>query len=82
MDYQKLLLILKMDKIHAYEAELTAYLFEQLAQIPQIRIYGPKPNAEGEGRAALAISHQNPHTVGNAHPTYSMATPRKLSKIK
>jgi cysteine desulfurase/selenocysteine lyase len=43
-----------MDKIHAYEAELTAYLFEQLAQIPQIRIYGPKPNAEGEGRAALA----------------------------
>ncbi|MBD2692923.1 cysteine desulfurase [Anabaena catenula] len=43
-----------MDKIHAYEAELTAYLFAQLKQIPQIRIYGPKPNAEGEGRAALA----------------------------
>jgi len=43
-----------MDKIHAYEAELTAYLFAQLAQIPQIRIYGPKPNAQGEGRAALA----------------------------
>jgi cysteine desulfurase/selenocysteine lyase len=43
-----------MDKIHAYEAELTAYLFEQLAQIPQIRIYGPKPDVNGEGRAALA----------------------------
>ncbi|WP_017655178.1 cysteine desulfurase [Fortiea contorta] len=43
-----------MDKIHAYEAELTAYLFQQLAQIPQIRIYGPKPDANGEGRAALA----------------------------
>ena len=43
-----------MDKIHGYEAELTAYLFAQLAQIPQIRIYGPKPNAQGEGRAALA----------------------------
>ncbi|MBW4674762.1 MAG: cysteine desulfurase [Desmonostoc geniculatum HA4340-LM1] len=43
-----------MDKIHAYEAELTAYLFQQLEQIPQIRIYGPKPNAQGEGRAALA----------------------------
>lgn len=43
-----------MGKIHAYEAELTAYLFEKLAQIPQIRIYGPKPNAQGEGRAALA----------------------------
>ena len=43
-----------MDKIHSYEAELTAYLFAQLAQIPEIRIYGPKPNAQGEGRAALA----------------------------
>ncbi|BAZ30676.1 SufS subfamily cysteine desulfurase [Cylindrospermum sp. NIES-4074] len=43
-----------MDKIHAYEAELTAYLFQQLEQIPQIRIYGPKPDAKGEGRAALA----------------------------
>ncbi|MDZ7960075.1 MAG: cysteine desulfurase [Aulosira sp. DedQUE10] len=43
-----------MDKIHAYEAELTAYLFHQLEQIPQVRIYGPKPDAKGEGRAALA----------------------------
>ncbi|MBD2137297.1 cysteine desulfurase [Anabaena sp. FACHB-1237] len=43
-----------MDQIHAYEAQLTAYLFEQLTQIPQIRIYGPKPDAHGEGRAALA----------------------------
>jgi cysteine desulfurase/selenocysteine lyase len=43
-----------MDKIHAYEAELTAYLFQQLEQIPQVRIYGPKPDANGKGRAALA----------------------------
>ncbi|MFH7030409.1 MAG: cysteine desulfurase [Heteroscytonema crispum UTEX LB 1556] len=43
-----------MDKIHAYEAELTAHLFKQLEQIPQVRIYGPKPDANGEGRAALA----------------------------
>ncbi|MGH1392981.1 MAG: cysteine desulfurase [Trichormus sp.] len=43
-----------MDKIHAYEAELTAYLFQELAKIPQVRIYGPKPDGRGEGRAALA----------------------------
>ncbi len=43
-----------MDKIHACEAQLTAYLFQQLEKIPQIKIYGPKPNAKGEGRAALA----------------------------
>jgi len=52
-----------MDKIHAYEAELTAYLFEQLQQIPEIRIYGPKPDAKGEGRAALAA-----FTAGEVHP--------------
>lgn len=43
-----------MDKIHAYEAELTAYLFQQLHQVPEVRLYGPQPNADGSGRAALA----------------------------
>lgn len=52
-----------MDKIHAYEAELTAYLFEQLRQIPEVRLYGPQPNANGEGRAALAS-----FTAGDVHP--------------
>ncbi|MBD2250180.1 cysteine desulfurase [Nostoc parmelioides] len=43
-----------MDKIHAYEAELTAYLWQKLEQIPQITLYGPTPDSHGEGRAALA----------------------------
>lgn len=51
-----------MDKIHGWEAELTGYLFEKLSQIPQLTIYGPKPNADGEGRAALAS-----FTVENLH---------------
>ncbi len=42
-----------MDKIHAYEEELTAYLFKKLAEIPNLRIYGPKPTKDGQGRAAL-----------------------------
>ncbi|MGA9381608.1 MAG: aminotransferase class V-fold PLP-dependent enzyme, partial [Phormidium sp.] len=48
---------------HAYEAELTAYLFEQLRQIPEIRIYGPQANSTGENRAALAS-----FTSGDVHP--------------
>ncbi len=52
-----------MDKIHAYEAELTAYLYQQLRQIPEIRVYGPQPTATGEGRAALAA-----FTAGDVHP--------------
>ncbi|MBR8831839.1 MAG: SufS family cysteine desulfurase [Chlorogloea purpurea SAG 13.99] len=43
-----------MDNIHAYEEELTGYLFKKLGEIPGLRIYGPKPTAEGKGRAALA----------------------------
>jgi cysteine desulfurase / selenocysteine lyase len=43
-----------MDKIYAYEEELTAYLFEKLLAIPQLKIYGVKPDKEGKGRAALA----------------------------
>jgi cysteine desulfurase/selenocysteine lyase len=54
---------LGMDKIHTYEEELTAYLFEQLAQIPEVQTYGPKPNADGSGRAALAA-----FTTGEVHP--------------
>ena len=43
-----------MDNIHAYEAQLTAYLFKKLETIPNLRIYGAKPDKNGEGRAALA----------------------------
>jgi cysteine desulfurase/selenocysteine lyase len=52
-----------MDKIHAYEEELTAYLFQRLAELPEVRIYGPKPTEDGKGRAALAS-----FTVGAVHP--------------
>ncbi len=51
-----------MDKIHAYEQELTAYLFKKLAEIPEIKIYGPKPEADGSGRVALAA-----FTAGDIH---------------
>jgi cysteine desulfurase / selenocysteine lyase len=54
---------LGMDRIHAYEEELTAYLFQQLQQLPEVRLYGPKPNPDGSGRAALAS-----FTVGGIHP--------------
>ncbi len=52
-----------MDNICAYEHELTAYLFQQLSQLPDIQIYGPRPDADGAGRAALAS-----FTAGAVHP--------------
>jgi cysteine desulfurase / selenocysteine lyase len=47
-----------MPEIHAYEQELSVYLYQQLAKIPQIRTYGPKSH-----RAALAA-----FTAGEVHP--------------
>ena len=52
-----------MDAIHNYEQELTAYLFKQLNTIPEVRVYGPQPQANGSGRAALAS-----FTTGAVHP--------------
>jgi cysteine desulfurase/selenocysteine lyase len=59
---------LGMDKIHAYEAELTAYLFKRLQEIPQLQTLGPRPLNNGEGRAALAA-----FTVAEVHP-HDLAT--------
>lgn len=43
-----------MEAIEAYEHHLCAYLFQQLATVPQLTLYGPQPQADGQGRAALA----------------------------
>ncbi len=54
---------LGMDKIHAYEQELTSYLWAQLLQIPEVQLYGPRPNSDASNRAALAS-----FTTGTVHP--------------
>jgi cysteine desulfurase / selenocysteine lyase len=51
-----------MDKIAAYEHELTAYLYQQIQAIPEVTLYGPLPQADGSGRAALAT-----FTVAGVH---------------
>lgn len=43
-----------MERIAQYEHQLTAYLYEQISAVPQVTLYGPKPQADGTGRAAIA----------------------------
>ena len=43
-----------MDRITDYEHQLTAYLYEKISAVPEVKLYGPKPNADGTGRAAIA----------------------------
>ncbi len=52
-----------MEKIHAYEQALTQHLFEQLATVPDLKIYGPKPNKTADNRASLAA-----FSAGTVHP--------------
>ncbi|WP_088890373.1 SufS family cysteine desulfurase [Leptolyngbya ohadii] len=52
-----------MDKIAAYEHELTAYLWQEIGQIPEVTTYGAKPNAKADNRAALVS-----FTTGSVHP--------------
>ena len=52
-----------MDRIADYEHQLTAYLYEQISAVPQVKLYGPKPQADGTGRAAIAT-----FTVEGLHP--------------
>ncbi len=54
--------VLGMETIYRYEQELTAYLFQQLATVPEARVYGPNP-ANRAGRACLAS-----FTMGAVHP--------------
>ena len=42
-----------MDAVHAYEEEIGGYLYEKLAAVPKVTIYGPPPSAK-RGRASLA----------------------------
>lgn len=43
-----------MERIADYEHQLTAYLYEKLAEVPQVTLYGPMPESGGTGRAAIA----------------------------
>jgi cysteine desulfurase/selenocysteine lyase len=52
-----------MDKVHAYEEEIGGYLYERLAALDKVTIYGPPPNVK-RGRASLASFN-----VGGLHAT-------------
>jgi len=46
---------LGMDRVHAYEHDIGTYLYDRLAAVPKVTIYGPSPKQAGaRGRASLA----------------------------
>lgn len=51
-----------LETIHEHEAELTAYAFEQLQELPEITIYGPQPS-ERAGVIAFNFGDVHSHDV-------------------
>jgi cysteine desulfurase / selenocysteine lyase len=52
-----------MDKIHAYEQELTTYMVEKLMNVPLVKIYGPKLPKERAGLASFTSADIHPHDL-------------------
>ena len=49
-------------QIAEYEKDVSSYLYSRLGDIPDLRLYGPDPIAQGHSRAALvAFNHDNIH---------------------
>lgn len=53
-----------MDRVEEFEHELGAYLHHKLSQVDGVQIYGPPPNEDGTGRAALCAFN-----VDGIHPS-------------
>ena len=54
---------LGMDQVRAHERALTAYMLERLAQVPGLRVVGPRRAAERGGLASFTIEGMHPHDV-------------------
>ena len=62
-----------MDRVEEFEHELGAYLHHKLSQVDGVQIYGPPPNEDGTGRAALCAFN-----VDGIHPSGKARLPRPL----
>lgn len=53
---------LGMDKVHAYEQIITEYALERLAEVPDLKVYGPDARQKG-AVAAFTFADIHPHDV-------------------
>jgi cysteine desulfurase/selenocysteine lyase len=55
---------LGMDAVHSHEQQLTAYLLDALADIPDLRVIGPTSTEMRGGAVSFALKGIHPHDVG------------------
>lgn len=51
-----------MDRIHAYEQQITAYALDRLTEVPGLTVYGPAAQRKG-GVAAFSMQGLHPHDI-------------------
>ncbi|KUL24804.1 cysteine desulfurase [Actinoplanes awajinensis] len=55
---------LDMDEVHRHEQEITRYALDQLAAVPDVRIFGPTSSENRGGTVSFAVDGVHPHDVG------------------
>jgi cysteine desulfurase / selenocysteine lyase len=62
-----------LDGAHAQELELTAYALERLAEIPDVRIFGPPAGPERAGIISFELEGIHPHDVSEILDRHAVA---------
>ncbi len=62
-----------MENIHAHEVELLSYLLPKLAQIPELKILGPKNIQERSGLVSFVIDGIHSHDLAAVLDNYGVA---------
>jgi cysteine desulfurase/selenocysteine lyase len=62
-----------MENIHAHEQAITGYALERLAEVPGVRVLGPKDPAQRGAVAAMLIDGAHPHDVAEIMNHYGIA---------
>ncbi|GAA2668540.1 cysteine desulfurase [Actinoplanes palleronii] len=55
---------LDMDEVHRHEQEITRYALDQLAGVPDVRIFGPTSSENRGGTVSFGVNGVHPHDVG------------------
>jgi cysteine desulfurase / selenocysteine lyase len=64
---------LGLDAIHAHEMELTAYALERLAEVPELRIFGPPAGEERTGIVSFDLEGVHAHDVAEILDRHAIA---------
>ena len=64
---------LGLDSIHGHESELTAYALERLAEVPDLRVFGPPTGEDRTGIVSFELAGVHAHDVSEILDRHAVA---------